>query len=638
MHRNWRVEHAVLWLLGFAPTVYLALSGGGYDIVVRSEIGMIAWWIVLLGAVVGILPRTRLSRSGWIAVALLAGFFVWTWIAASWSESEEQTLAEAARVATYLGVLVLGVSISRWEGVRSLLLGLTCAITLVSALAVLSRLVPSWFPTDTTASIYPTARLSYPFDYSDGVGEFAALGFPLLLFVATGARSIWGRALGAAALPIVVLCLAMTVSRGGILATAVGLAFFFALVPDRLPRLATALVVALASVILMVALLGRADVRNGLVTAAAVGERQAMIVVLALVVIGVGLIQTGITLAERRFSRPEWLIVSRDGARRIGLALTAIVAVVIVVGFASGAVHHLWGEFKQPNPPASGNSYFRLLSLAGSHRYQYWQVALDAFRSSPWKGIGPGTFQFYWAQHQTIGEFVRNAHSLWLETLAEAGVIGLALIVGLFAFAVIAGSVRALRSPANMRLPIAAAVSGVAAFCAAAAFDWVWQIGVIPLIALLLVAASVTPEPSHDREPIVARRRRGLTRIALAAGAVPALWAIIVPLASTVAVRSSQAAVADGRFHPALSDAATAQRIEPGAASPRLQRALILEKLGDVSGASKAVAQALARQPTDSEIWLVASRIATESDQPDLALADYRRARALDPTSPIFAP
>src|SRR5437588_9722900 len=226
-HRDWPIDAATGWLLGFAPTVYLALSGGGYDIVARSEIGLVLWWVVLLGAIVGVFPRRPWHGRSWAAVVLLGGFLAWSWIAASWSQSEEQTLAETTRVATYLGVLVLGLSTSTRASARGLLLGLASAIALVSGLAVLSRLVPSWFPADTTAKLYATPRLSYPFDYSDGVGEFAAFGLPLLLFVATGARTVWGRALGAAALPVVVLCLAMTASRGGVLAAAVGVVFFF---------------------------------------------------------------------------------------------------------------------------------------------------------------------------------------------------------------------------------------------------------------------------------------------------------------------------------------------------------------------------------------------------------------------------
>src|SRR5947209_18124890 len=131
------VEPAAAWLLGFAPTVYLALSGGGgYDIVARSEIGVLFWWIVLLGAVAGILPRRQWQARAWIAVALLGAFFAWTWIAAGWSQSEQQTLAEAARVASYLGALALGLCLMTRRGAGAILCGLASAVALVSALAV----------------------------------------------------------------------------------------------------------------------------------------------------------------------------------------------------------------------------------------------------------------------------------------------------------------------------------------------------------------------------------------------------------------------------------------------------------------------------------------------------------------------
>jgi tetratricopeptide (TPR) repeat protein len=632
-------ESVAAWLLGFAPTVYLALTGGGgYDIVARSEVAILIWWIVLLCAIGGILPRRPWRPHAWIAVAFLGAFFAWTWIAASWSQSEEQTFAEAARVASYLGVLVLGLCVITRRSASSILCGLATAIAVVSALAVLSRLIPSWFPTDTTANLYATTRLRYPFDYSDGVGEFAALGLPLLLSVTAGARSLWGRALGAAGLPVVVLCLAMTVSRGGILAAVIGLVFFFALASDRLPKLATALAVGVVSAAEVAALITRAGLRDTLIGPAPAGQRHSMLLIMIAAALVAGLIQVALDLLARRRSRPEWLRFSRRGALGVGCLLLTAMSAAAVTLVAIGTAHHLWNQFKQPNPPAAGNSYFRLLSLAGSHRYQYWQVAIAAFKSDPLKGLGPGTFQFYWAQHQTLGESVINAHSLWIETLAEAGIIGTALIVAFFLFTLVRGSSRALRLglPAELRMPVATAVSGVAGFCAAAAFDWVWQIGVIPLVAMLLVAVALGP--THDRETRSSVRPKRLvgTRVALAVAALAALWAIIVPLASTVALRSSQSNARAGRFAAALSDTATAQRIEPGAASPHLQRALILEQLNDISGASAAIAQAQAREPTNWRIWLVASRIATEAGNPRLALTAYRRARSLNPTSPIF--
>ena len=173
---------------------------------------------------------------------------------------------------------------------------------------------------------------------------------------------------------------------------------------------------------------------------------------------------------------------------------------------------------------------------------------------------------------------------------------------------------------------------------AAAAFDWVWQIGVIPMVAMLLAAVALGGDGGDDRraDPAVGRRGRIATRVVLAAVSVVGVWVVLVPLATTVAVRSSQDAVSRGDIRGALADAATAQAIEPGAASPALQRALILEQLGDVRGALATVTLAERRERDNWRIWLVASRIATEADRPGLALADYRRARSLNPTSLIF--
>ena len=42
-------------------------------------------------------------------------------------------------------------------------------------------------------------------------------------------------------------------------------------------------------------------------------------------------------------------------------------------------------------------------------------------RPTRWKGIGPGTFEFWWSRNGIYpGGFVRDAHSLYMETLAKS--------------------------------------------------------------------------------------------------------------------------------------------------------------------------------------------------------------------------
>ncbi len=646
---RWRAVRASLprdgprvaaWVLGFAPVLYLALRGGGYDLVVRSEVGLAAWWIVLLGVATGVLPLQRIGSLAWLSISLLGAFAVWTGVAAGWSESAELTIAELGRLVSYLGFLVLGMCVVRRDTVRQLVSGVAVAFGVVSVLAVLSRLEPSLFPNDQVAAFFPgsQARLSYPLNYANGTGELLAIGIPLLLMIATAGRTLAGRALGAAALPVAVLGVVLTASRGGVLTAIVAVVAFYALAPDRLPKLVTGFVAAAGSAIMVAALLDRDAVRNGLSTSAAVSQRHQLTVLLIVVCIGVAAVQIGIELLARRITRPRALTVSR---RRAAWLTVGVIVAAVAVAIAAGAPHelaHQWGVFKETDVTGvvSGNVYSRLGTAAGSHRYQYWVAAVHAFDSKPLIGIGPGTFQFYWAQHGSIYEFIRNAHSLYLETLAETGVLGGALVIAFLLLLLVSGVARALQARAPARAVLAAATAGLIAFCTAAAFDWVWQLAAIALVALLLGVAILASEP----DPVVhagVRERRWPTRIGLAALALLATVAIGIPFGTTAALRSSQGDVSDGNLSAALSAAATAQRLEPYAASPRLQRALILERSGDLRDARAAIAQATARESTDWSIWLVRARIDAESGHEAAAAGDYRRAHELNPLSPTTA-
>jgi len=58
----------------------------------------------------------------------------------------------------------------------------------------------------------------------------------------------------------------------------------------------------------------------------------------------------------------------------------------------------------------------------------------------------------------------------------------------------------------------------------------------------------------------------------------------------------------------------------------------VLETEDRIGAAAVAIQAAIRRQPTYYELWLIASRIATERDRPREAVADYARAYALFPT------
>jgi hypothetical protein len=633
--------------LGFAPVLYLALRGGGYDPIVYSEVGLVAWWLVLLGAVAGVMPLARFGRLAWVTAGLLGAFVLWTAIASGWSESSERTIDVLGRVATYLGLFVLSLCVLRRDAIRALLTGVGAAFVLVSLLAVLSRLYPGAFPADQAVTVFGSnPRLDYPLNYSDGTGNFLAMGLPVLLGVASRRRWVVVQALATAAVPIAALGLVMTASRGGVLTAIVGIVVFYALAPDRLPKLATGVVSAAGSAILIVGFLHRHAVRNALSGSLAVSQRHQLTVLLVVVCTGIALLQVAIGLASRYGVRPRALLVSRSRAAQLAAAGLVITVIAAVAAGVPGKLAHQWDVFKRTDVTGvvSGDAYTRLGTISGSHRYQYWQAAFYAFKSKPLTGIGPGTFEFYWAQHGSFYEFVRNAHSLYLETLAEDGAIGLAVLAAFLLTLLGAGVWRSLRAPPRARATLAAATATVAAFGVAAATDWMWQLACAPAAALLAGGAIV----SYGVQERTGGRRSGwaisrwisstwATRGMIAAAATAAIIAIAIPFATTSAIRSSQAAARIGNVNSALSDALTAQRLEPDAATPRLQRALLFEQAHDYGAARAPAAEAAVREPTNWSVWVVKARIDAESGHPRAAVADYRRAHALNPHSPATA-
>ena len=627
------------WVLGFLPVAYLALRGGGYDPIVRGEVGIAIWWIVLAGAAVGVMPRRRMGTAAWVGLALLAGFAAWTLLASGWSESGERTVADLGKVAAYAGVLGLALSVQGRASVRHLLNGLAWAAVLVAAYAVLYRVHQPWFSTGEIDLFYPSnvRRLSVPLNYWNALAAFVAMGLPLVLQAATGARRLVFQALAAAAVPVMTLCVFFTFSRGGVGAVAVAVAVFLLLASDRLPRLATVLASGAGSAILIAAADQREALSNGLRTAAARQEGDELLTLIVLVAVGVGLIQVSIGLVARHARRPAWLTPSRQVPAGAAGVVALLACLVALAAGLPDTIDREWQQFKTPVDTVAGtadNSFERLESLSGNGRYQYWQSALDANATSPWQGIGSGTFEFWWARNGTIsGGFIRDAHSLYAETLAELGIVGAALLFGFLLWVFGVGVFRCIRLPeSEHRLAATAATAGCAAFVFMAGLEWIWEIAVLPAALMLLSAAILGQEPRDKLQP----KRPAAPRVALVALALAGIVAISVPLAGTAAIRESQELARQGDLAGALAEARAAASVQPYSATAYMQAALVLE-----SGAYLALAEAEARRAIGAEstnwrTWLLRARLRAKRGDARGAVRDYRRAQALNPRSPLF--
>jgi O-Antigen ligase len=340
----------------------------------------------------------------------------------NWSPSAERTMAEVALLLTYGGLVVLALcSLNRFT-FRSAAGGLSFGAIGVVCIAVGSRLFPSvWPDTLTVGRAFHTDRLSFPLDYWNAVGALGATTAAIGLAWSAHARMPLTRASALAVVPVCSLAVYLSYSRGGVIGTAVAVVAVLGLSRNRWTTVAHTLAAAAGSAIAIVVVRGQPHIAH------ATGGSGAGALVFALglaaaICVGCVVLSDTIDLERARLPRQT----SRWAAPA---SVAAVLLVGIVIGH--GAISRAWHQFTTQDRPTTGADPAARLTSAGGNRDKLWDAALDAFSAHPFNGIGPGTYEYYWQRHGNTLEYVRNAHSLYLEQLAELGVPGLALLLGL---------------------------------------------------------------------------------------------------------------------------------------------------------------------------------------------------------------
>jgi hypothetical protein len=563
----------------------------------------------------------------------LGGLALWTSVAVLWSDSAERTATEAARVVSYLGAFLLSLLASRGGRQRLVLGGVATGICLVAGVAVASRLFPAEFSEAGHLSRFLPSdrdRLSYPINYWNGLAALCALGIPLLLAAAGSARKIAVQAAAAGSLPLVVLCVYLTSSRGGVLAGVIGLIVFLGFSGDRLAAAGTALVSGSGAAIAMAA----ASQRHELLPVAGSTSPQgagSMLATIVVVCVGTALLQAAVSLIARHAHRPDALVPSPRRALSAAVATVAMLMAVATVAGGPGWASDRWSEFKTRPAVESAveqggsNVIGRLSSLSGRGRYEFWQEAVRAYSSRPIVGRGPGTFELWWARHRDYGAgFVRNAHSLWLETLAENGLVGLVLIAGFFLVGLAAGAAKWHRLQTDERIVLAGALGSLAVFVTSSSFEWLWQLPAISCAAIVVVAAVVVGDRTPNPSPTLRSRGLLVGIAALAAGI------LILPLSGIGSLRTSQAEARSGKLADAALAARMATYVQPYAAGPHLQLALVYEQAGLLNDAAIEVRRATDAEPVDWRNWVIRARIEGRAGNAAAAVDALRRARRLN--------
>jgi hypothetical protein len=311
---------------------------------------------------------------------------------------------------------------------------------------------------------------------------------------------------------------------------------------------------------------------------------------------------------------------------RIGVAgIVAIVAIVV-------ALFHpvrRWHSFTQPPPAFARTGYVQshFLSANGNWRYQFWHAAVDEFRTRPIGGRGSGSFTAWWDQHGP--GFVANPHSLYFETLGDLGLVGFALL----AAALVVGAVAAVRRLAGLdRRTAGAAAAALASFVAwavAAGVDWLWELPAVTGVAVLLLGLALAPA-----EPSARVRPAPRWQVAAAAAAVLVVLLLEVDLkAGDWLFHSSQRAASRGDLARASADARLAHHLEPWAASPQLQIALVQEAAGRLAQAEASIDAAIRFERRDWRLYYVLARIERRRGEPTTGSEQW--IRLLNPHAPI---
>jgi hypothetical protein len=631
LERDWAelARNATLGL-GVAGGVFaLSYANGGFDATTKAYAGIAAWWLLGVGAALGVAgARSRLDRLGLAAVGLLAAFAVWTLISMSWAADGGRAFAQFDQVSLYVATLALALVLARRVDASVLVAGVALALSAVAAVSLVSRFFPSAFGVS-PSTILPTlnSRLSFPLGYWNGLGIEVALAYPLLLAIMGSRRSRLAAALAAFPLPLLAAVMYLTSSRGAFVAAGVAVVAYLLLSPHRWRALAATAVAGAAGGVAVAALSHKNALLLGDMTnpvAVSQGHRAALEIGIACLVSA--LVWAGLAELGRRVPAPP---------RVAGWAVAALLSAAAVVAIGLSHPVAKFDAFRSNSFAAGGSnaSYIteHLLSSTGSGRWQFWAAASSEFQAHPLAGGGAGSWESWWLQHGSLGSFfTQYAHSLYLETMAELGIVGLLLLAG----AVLAAATGAVRSALALgSAEVAAAAAAGVAFFVAAAYDWVWQLAGIAVVGVGLLGLALGAGPSARAG---ARSRVGLLRPLVALVAVAAIVPQVVVLAAGIHLRNSQAAAAAGNGARAKSEALAAKAVEPWDSAPYLQLALVDEGLHQLDAAKAAIDAAIRRSPLDWRLWLAAIRIDGERGDLGAVRRDLAEVQRLNPHAEIL--
>jgi O-antigen ligase len=427
-------------------------------------------------------PLAGFSKSLLVVAVALSLFAGWVLLSGIWSDAPARAASEFNRVLLYLfAVLLFGSALRKPGALRRSVRVLAASIGVVAVAALATRLFPDEF--SSSLGLAPD-RLSFPLTYWNAVGVLMAIGIVFCLHLTADEReSRIVRILGAAALPVMGTALLLTFSRGSIVVVIGGVVAYALLArPRGLPSalLAAGPTTAIAMKSAYAAELLASNTESQGAAAAAQGHDVALTLALcciAAIVLRALLLPLDSGLARLRLPR----------APRLGIVLgTAICAVLatVAIGVAAGLPDEIGRQYDRAfdQGEVAPNDTRARLNDTRLGREDHWEVALDVFRDKPLRGEGAGTYELAWTRDRPNNGDVTEAHSLYLEVLAELGVVG-GVLLAVALLTILAGFLMGAHGP--NRALYAALTAAALVWMVHAGIDWDWE---MPAVTLWLFA------------------------------------------------------------------------------------------------------------------------------------------------------
>lgn len=599
-------------LYGVSPVV----GDAYYDFATWAPLALITVTVLLATLLV---RAPRLDRVTVLTLAGLAGLAVWAAVSAIWAESQENAFREAGQLGLYAATLGLGATL--FDRPRHGQVGL---MTLWAALSIPIGYCTIRLLAGTGGSLFVDHRLGNPVGYVNGEAGALMIGFWCFAAVAEQARNRVLAGLSAALAVVSVDLLVMTQARAIVPALLVSVLVVLALLPGRVRRLVLLCVVFAAAIAALPVTLDVFKTHGASLHAAPAKDVMQKAAIVAL--LG-GLLAGAVWVALAAFAK------RRQPSRRARTTLAAAIVAVLVIGTVGGIasvndplgkVRQQYDNFKSLRNDMTVTNRF---VSGGGYRYDLWRISLLEFKRRPLLGIGAGNYPTAFNLERRSPQFIRQPHSLPLQTLAELGIPGFALLL-LFVGGAVAAAVRARHSP--HRAMVVAGVGMFTAWLVHTSIDWLHLLPGITGMALigicLLIAARA---PAEGNAELSGRRARPVLIAVLLLCALLAAGVGRLFVAERYRISAARTVEADPRRAVELADKSIS--IDGDLLEAYYTRAAAMARLGDYPAARGALLQAAAREPRNYVPYVLLGDLATRRGDRAAARRAYAQANRLDP-------